>query len=65
MGIGANVTTRQSPTDKHRYAVRSPMNADLPPMTTPDGVFEWLIGGILLLAALLLVVFGLAWLGVL
>lgn len=41
------------------------MNVDLPSMTTPDGVFEWLIGSIVVLAALLLVVFGLAWVGVL
>ncbi len=41
------------------------MNVDLPSLTTPDGLFEWLIGSIVLLAALLLVVFGLAWLGLL
>jgi hypothetical protein len=30
---------------------------DLPPLTTPEGLFQWLIGLIVFLAALFLVVF--------
>lgn len=63
--VSIPLCTYFSTTDKPPRAVSTPVNVDLPPMTTPDGLFEWLIGSIVLLAALLLVVFGLAWLGLL
>lgn len=60
-----NVAAHEPATDKRPRVVSPTVNVDLPRMTTPDGLFEYLIGTILLLAALLLVVFVAAWLGVL